>query len=552
MMGCSARSPAMSVAPTSATAASASPAASPTVSSTASPTASSAPRGYDRADWASAFGNVDSELTDVPLKAASGSIPAELKGTLYRNGPGRLERGGQSVHHPFDGDGMIAALRFEAGELSFTNRYVRTEGWQAEEQAGRMLYRGVFGTQKPGGPLANLFDLRLKNVANTHVVRLGDQLLALWEASSPHALDPDSLETRGLSLLEGVLKPGEAFSAHPRFDPGHHGGERMVTFGVKTGPRSTIRLLEFASGEGPAGEPAGTLLSDRSDSFSGFAFLHDFAITPNWAVFLQNAIAFNPLPYLLGQKGAAQCLASKPGGQAQFWLIPRDSGAYAGQPPRIVPAPDGFVFHHLNAWETGSSPAGSSPAGSSSAAQPSGSLVIESIYYAEFPSIGPDTDFRTIDFDLIPEGLLERCTIDLSTNSVKTERLSERCCEFAMVNPRRQGLSSRYGWMAVAERETGNDPLQAIKKLDLISGERRVWSAAPRGFVSEPVMVPRPAPAGGLEPAEDEGWVLTLIWNGARGASDLVILDAGSMAELAVVELPLAIPYGLHGSFVQG
>ena len=93
MMGCSARSPAMSVAPTSATAASASSTASSTVSPTASPTASSAPRGYDRADWASAFGNVDSELTAVPLKAASGSIPAELKGTLYSNGPGRLERG---------------------------------------------------------------------------------------------------------------------------------------------------------------------------------------------------------------------------------------------------------------------------------------------------------------------------------------------------------------------------------------------------------------------------------------------------------------------------
>ena len=46
--------------------------------------------------------------------------------------------------------------------------------------------------------------------------------------------------------------------------------------------------------------------------------------------------------------------------------------------------------------------------------------------------------------------------------------------------------------------------------------------------------------------------MLTLIWNGARCASDLVILDAASMEELAVVELPLAIPYGLHGSFVQG
>jgi len=41
----------------------------------------------------------------------------------------------------------------------------------------------VFGSQKPGGPVANAFDLRLKNIANTHVVRLGDQLLALWEAA---------------------------------------------------------------------------------------------------------------------------------------------------------------------------------------------------------------------------------------------------------------------------------------------------------------------------------------------------------------------------------
>jgi hypothetical protein len=107
--------------------------------------------------------------------------------------------------------------------------------------------------------LANAFDLRLKNIANTHVVRLGDQLLALWEAAEPHALDPDTLETRGLSRLDGLLKPGEAFSAHPRFDPGHHGDPRMVTFGVKAGPTSTIRLMEFAS----SGPRAGQLLADK-------------------------------------------------------------------------------------------------------------------------------------------------------------------------------------------------------------------------------------------------------------------------------------------------
>ena len=120
----------------------------PIAANTAESTAES-PR-YDRSLWASAFRNVESELTDVPLQATRGTIPADLRGTLYRNGPGRLERSGQWVHHPFDGDGMITALRFESGGAALTNRFIRTEGWLAEEQAGRYLYRGVFGTQKIG------------------------------------------------------------------------------------------------------------------------------------------------------------------------------------------------------------------------------------------------------------------------------------------------------------------------------------------------------------------------------------------------------------------
>jgi all-trans-8'-apo-beta-carotenal 15,15'-oxygenase len=495
---------------------------------------------YDRHDWASAFRNVGVEVSGEPLSVARGSIPAELTGSLYRNGPGRLERGGQWVHHPFDGDGMIAAFRFEGGQAWLTNRFVRTEGWLAEEQADRFVYRGVFGTQKPGGPLANAFDLRLKNIANTQVVRLGDQLLALWEAAEPHALDPDSLETRGLSHLNGVLKPGEAFSAHPRFDPGHHGEPRMVTFGVKAGPTSTIRLMEFATHDQPGAVRAGDLVADSRHGFKGFAFLHDFAITPSWAVFLQNAVAFNPLPFVLGQKGAAQCLASKPGEAGQFWLVPRQGGHHAGARPVQVPAPEGFVFHHLNAFED----------------PQTGEVVVDSIYYDDFPSIGPEVDFREIDFDSIPEGQLRRCRIDPRSGVVKSEWLEQRCCEFAMVNPARQGLEPRFAWMAVAERQRGNGPLQAIEKLDLSTGERRVWSAAPRGFVSEPVMVPHAAPAEDHvaedQVAEDSGWVLVLVWNGARCASDLVILRADDLSEQAVLELPLAIPYGLHGTWAEG
>jgi all-trans-8'-apo-beta-carotenal 15,15'-oxygenase len=315
----------------------------------------------------------------------------------------------------------------------------------------------------------------------------------------------------------------------------------MVTFGVKAGPTSTIRLMEFATQDDPAaGVKAGQLLAERRDSFKGFAFLHDFAITPHWAVFLQNAVAFNPLPFVLGQKGAAQCLASKPGQAGAFWLIPRPGAGSSGPDgalaaPLQVPAPEGFVFHHLNAFE----------------ARDGAELVIDSIVYADFPSIGPGTDFRAVDFDSIPEGQLMRCRIDLDLartdpkSAVRQEWLEQRCCEFACVNPARQGLNARYAWMAVAERERGNDPLQAIEKLDLASGDRRVWSAAPRGFVSEPLMVPHPT-----APAEDGGWALCLVWNGARCASDLVILNAADMSEQAVLELPLAIPHGLHGSWV--
>jgi all-trans-8'-apo-beta-carotenal 15,15'-oxygenase len=200
-----------------------------------------------------------------------------------------------------------------------------------------------------------------------------------------------------------------------------------------------------------------------------------------------------------------------------------------------VSAPSGFVFHHLNAHCDASGT----------------EVVVDSIVYDDFPSIGPESDFRQVDFDAIPAGRLQRCVIDTVSGGVSWSVLEERTCEFATVNPRRQGLEARYAWMAVAERERGNDPLQAIEKLDLASGDRIVWSAAPRGFVSEPVMVPRPG-AAGSEAAEDDGWVLCVVWNGARCASDLVILDAATMAEVAVLELPLAIPHGLHGSFVAG
>tara|TARA_Y100001978_G_scaffold202428_1_gene223521 strand:- start:6153 stop:7640 length:1488 start_codon:yes stop_codon:yes gene_type:complete len=478
---------------------------------------------FDKADWSSAYQNVRLELDNQTLNISKGNIIDELNGTLFRNGPGILERNGQWVHHPFDGDGMISAIKFNNGKASFTNKFVKTEGFLAEQKADKFIYRGVFGTQKEGGILNNAFNLNLKNIANTHVIKLGSELLALWEAAGPHSLDPNNLETRGLTTLNGVLKKNEAFSAHPKIDLNSNAAsEVLVTFGVQTGPKSTIRLMEFSN----SGKNSGEILFDRKDKLDGFAFLHDFAITKNWAIFLQNAIDFNPLPFVLGQKGAAQCLKSNPKKSAKFFIVPRESGIYKGQPPISLDAPDGFVFHHVNAYEKDNN------------------IILDSIFYDDFPSIGPGENFKDIDFEKYPAGNLKRSIINLKNKSVELSTISSQTCEFAVVNPKYLGLKSTFSWMACTESKKGNAPLQAIKKINLITKEELFWSAAPKGFVSEPIMVPKKD-----SKFEDEGFLFILIWNGSRRGSDLVILNSQTLEELVVYELPINIPHGLHGSW---
>ncbi len=480
---------------------------------------------FNKFDWSSAYNNVNIELENRALTISKGNSIKELNGTLFRNGPGILERDGQWVHHPFDGDGMITAIKFKNGNASITNKFVKTKGFLEEQKQNKFIYRGVFGTQRRGGILNNILNLNFKNIANTHVIKLGKNLLALWEAAGPHALNPDTLETKGLTTLNGVLKSNEAFSAHPKIDLNSGlASELLVTFGVQAGPKSTIRLMEFSN----SGEHSGEILFDRKDTFNGFSFLHDFAITTNWAIFLQNAIDFNPLPFVLGQRGAAQCLKSNPNKISKFILIPRESGLYKGQKPVLIDAPKGFVFHHVNAYEKNSQ------------------IILESIFYDDFPSVGPDENFRDIDFENYPEGKLKRSIIDLKSKTAKVTTLSEQCCEFAMVNPKKLGLHASYSWMACTEIKEGNAPLQAIKKINLNTKEETFWSAGTRGFVSEPIMIPS---KNSLK--EDDGYLFIIVWNGERRGSDLVILDAHNLKEIALYELPICIPHGLHGSWAN-
>jgi len=477
-------------------------------------------RSYDQEGWKRGYQSQPNEY-EYWIEDIEGEIPPALNGTLFRNGPGLLDIHGQPLHHPFDGDGMICAIAFDQGRAYFRNRFVHTEGFLKEQEAGKMLYRGVFGTQKPGGWLANAFDIEIKNIANTNVIYWGGKLLALWEAAEPYRLDPKTLDTLGKDTLDSILAEGEAFGAHPWIDPSCNqdgGAPCLVNFAIKPGFSTKITIYEL--------DEAGTLKRRKCHTVPGFAFIHDFAITPNYCIFFQNPVTYNPVPFLLGLKGAGQCVEFKPNAPTRILVIPR----HGNKPMQVLEAEAGFIFHHGNAFEQGEQ------------------ICVDSICYESLTQVDSEIDYRDVDFDALPPGQLFRFTLNLADSTVQRQLLSARSCEFPCVHPDHVGRPYRYVYMGVTHNPTGNAPLQAIAKFDLSTGEEQVWSAAPQGFVSEPIFVPHPDAK-----REDEGWVLTLVYDSSHHRSDVVILDSRDLSQGAIARLHLShhIPYGLHGSWTS-
>ncbi|EKQ68099.1 lignostilbene-alpha,beta-dioxygenase-like enzyme [Leptolyngbyaceae cyanobacterium JSC-12] len=496
---------------------------------------------YNRDEWQRGYRSLKQEF-DYWIDDIEGEIPAGLNGTLFRNGPGLLDVNGQPIHHPFDGDGMVCAIAFQQGRAHFRNRYIQTEGYLAEQKAGKILYRGVFGTDKPGGWLANVFDLKLKNIANTNILYWGGKLLALWEAAEPYRLEPATLETLGLEYLDGLLQPGDAFGAHPWIDPAceQQGGMPcLLNFAIKPGVSSKITVYELTVD--------GKLFRQNSATVPGFCFIHDFAITPNYSIFFQNPVTFNPIPFLIGFRSAGECIQFHPKRATKIVLIPRypkanHQAAPNQQPslavpdsrssvPVIVETHAGFVFHHANAFEDGDE------------------VVIDSICYESLPAVEPDADFRQTNFETLKPGQLWRFRVNLQTGKIQRCMIDERCVEFPAVHPAKVGRSHRYLYFAAAHAPTGNAPNQAILKMDVETGDRILWSAAPWGYVGEPVFVPRHPNPYQLAGAEDDGWILTLVFDARSDRSAIVILDARDLRQIARLNLTHHVPYGLHGSF---
>src|SRR5579863_2492889 len=87
--------------------------------------------------------------------SVEGKMPGELRGSLYRNGPGLFERGALRKPHLLDGDGLVQRLSFADGTAHYRNEFVRTPKFVAEEKADAFRF-ATWSMRRPGGMFANL------------------------------------------------------------------------------------------------------------------------------------------------------------------------------------------------------------------------------------------------------------------------------------------------------------------------------------------------------------------------------------------------------------
>src|SRR4051794_39751246 len=76
-----------------------------------------------------------------------GRVPADLNGIYVRNSHNNAQMPA-GIYHPFDGDGMLQAMRFDDGKVEYRNRFVRTTGFLAEQGAKKSLWPGVLQPQE--------------------------------------------------------------------------------------------------------------------------------------------------------------------------------------------------------------------------------------------------------------------------------------------------------------------------------------------------------------------------------------------------------------------
>jgi carotenoid cleavage dioxygenase len=422
--------------------------------------------------------------------AVTGVIPPELDGLLLRNGPNPILDPDPASYHWFLGDGMLHGIELHDGQARYRNRWVRTRA--ACEALGEPA------PTEP--PEVN----GLASSANTNIVAHAGRIYALMEASLPTEMRAD-LSTIGASDLRGQLTT--PFTAHPKIDPAT--GE-MVFFGYDfMSPFLRYHVVNAS----------GVLVRTETIDLPGSVMVHDFGVTATRVVWLDLPVAFDmnlvgrqPFPFTWRpEHGARVGVMPRSGGNADVIWVDLDPC---------------YAYHVLNAYDAADE-----------------TVVIDVVRYPDMFAtevFGPGASRGP---------RLDRWTINPQACTLATETLDDASQEFPRINDRYAGRQHRYGYTTETEVGTSWTGHGSLRKHDLVRARTYRHDVGTGRAAGEPVFV---AAASGT--GEDDGWVLSVVYDAGRDASDVIIVDATNFeaAPVATVHLPRRVPFGFHGSWVAG
>ncbi len=452
------------------------------------------------------YAPTDTENT-LALTVVAGELPDDLVGVFARNGanpqfdpPGR--------YHWFDGDGMIHAVEFNGTDAIYRNRYVLTNGFLKESEAGTALWSGIMER-----PDLTKYPEVFKDTANTDLVWFNGELLALWWlGGDAYRIGLPELETRGIQDFNATLQTKMA--AHPKVD------------------QRTGELLYIDFDPLPPYLTHGAISADgrvtRSDSveLSGPRLQHDLAFTDDWMVLFDFSFTWD----MEAMAAGGSKLKFERDQPTRFGLVPRHGDSTTVRWFETDPC---FMYHVVNAWQEGEHLI--HLVGCRSEEPLADDPLNESSY--EAPTLGM----------LRLEPYLTKWTFDLRSGSLVHQRLVDVPSEFPRMDDRLLGQPSRYSYLQrFAPRSTL--AFDAVIGHDLESGESvtHVW---PTGwFGGETVFCPR---TGGT--AENDGYLVTFVVEEATGATEVHIVDAARLADEAVCRLsvPVRVPAGYHAWWVS-
>jgi all-trans-8'-apo-beta-carotenal 15,15'-oxygenase len=525
----------------------------------------------DMEAYSSAYATVCYELPFKECKAIQGEIPQDLIGTYFRNGPAMFTAGSivppkqsivqpktspvpdgadrdRMVCHPFEGDGGILGVTFSGTDSATARfRFVRTVGFTNERKKGKKLYSAMDSTREMGPQAAmglgndlalplyrhhlqpGLNKLR-KNTSNTRAFYWGKRLISMWEGGLPYKLDALALSTEGRSQLGGILQETDSFCGKGVIDSK---ANRALFYGNMQNPKSSdVTLYEFNSNFRLVEEKGGKVAT----TFPGFAMISDFSATENYAIFVQpNAVA-NGMQYMFNKEPGKVVALEK--GPSMVHLVARVGSP---KPSKSFTIPfDGIGDAELqfcNAYEEGN-------------------LVIFDAIRSDGSNLSGSTAPKWPWADSLkeytsatPKKSLWRYTVDTKSGTVKKELLSSLQNCFGVVNPAVSAQKHRYIYTTIGCMGPEVAPPQGIAKIDCETKETETWMPNEYEFCGEPMFASKKGQKGD----EDDGYILSVLYNGKAKESEMLVLEASDIAAGPVARIPLGIriPHGLFGSFTS-